>query len=72
MRFSNKLMLKDCTYGTPITDMIESRREQVRLQEDLSMKVRVLRDTQIRNIHEMGEMKRELNNYESTKSLYKI
>ena len=37
---------------------IESRREQVRLQEELSLKEKVLRDTQIRSIHEMGEMKR--------------
>ena len=36
---------------------IESRREQVRLQEELSMKEKVLRDTQIRSMHEMGEMK---------------
>ena len=37
---------------------VESRREQVRLQEELSMKEKLLRDTQIRNIHELGEMKR--------------
>ena len=37
----------------------ESRREQARLHEELSMKEKVLRDTQIRNIHEMGEMKRD-------------
>ena len=37
---------------------IESRREHVRLQEELSMKEKVLRDTQIRSMHEMGEMKR--------------
>ena len=36
---------------------IESRREQVRLQE-LSVKEKVLRDTQIRSMHETGEMKR--------------
>ena len=37
---------------------IESRREHVRLQEEQSMKEKVLRDTQIRSMHEMGEMKR--------------
>ena len=37
---------------------IESRREQVRLQDELSIKENVLRDTQTRNIHEMGEMKK--------------
>ena len=37
------------------TRYIESRREQVRLQEELSMKEKALRDTQIRSMHEMGE-----------------
>ena len=36
----------------------DSRREQVRLQEELSLKEKVLRDTQIRSMHEMGEVKR--------------
>ena len=47
------LELQDAQHG-----FIESRREQVRLQEELSMKEKVLRDTQIRNIHEMEEMMR--------------
>ena len=38
--------------------MLESRRKQVRLQEELVMKEKALRDTQIRSMHEMGEMKR--------------
>ena len=37
---------------------IESRREQVRPQAELSMKEKVLRNTQIRNMHEMGEIQR--------------
>ena len=37
---------------------VESRREQVRLQEEFSMKEKVFRDTQIRTMHEMREMKR--------------
>ena len=38
---------------------VESRREQVRPQEELlSMKEKVLRNTQVRNMHEMGEIKR--------------
>ena len=37
---------------------VESRRDQVRLQEELSMKAKVLRNNQIRNMREMGEMKR--------------
>ena len=51
-------MLKDdWNWRTPITDIL-NRREQCRLQEELSMKEKVLRETQIRNFHEMGEMKR--------------
>ena len=48
-----RLALQDAQYG-----FVEKRREQVRLQEELSMKEKVLRETQIRKIHEMGEMKR--------------
>ena len=33
---------------------VESRREQVRVQEELSLKETVLRNTQIRNMHDMG------------------
>ena len=47
------LASQDAQYG-----FVESRREQVRLQEEMSMKEQVLRNTQIRNMHEMGEMKR--------------
>ena len=43
-----RLALQDAQYG-----FVESRREQVRLQEELSMKEKVLRNTQIRNVHEM-------------------
>ena len=48
-----RLALQDEQYG-----FVESRREQVRLQEELSMKEKVLRKTQIRYMHEMGETKR--------------
>ena len=48
-----RLALQDAQYG-----FVEPRREQVRLQEELSMKEKVLRNTQIRNMHEMGYMKR--------------
>ena len=48
-----RLALQDAECG-----FVGSRREQVRLQEELSMKEKVLRNTQIRNMHEMGEMKR--------------
>ena len=50
MSFSSKLMLSDWNWKTPITE--------VRLQEELVMKEKALRDTQIRSIHEMEEMKR--------------
>ena len=46
-------MYKRQQYG-----FVESGREQVQLQEELSMKEKVLRNTQIRNMHEMGEIKR--------------
>ena len=46
-----RLALQDAQYG-----FVESGREQVRLQEELSMKEKDLRSTQIRNMHEMGEI----------------
>ena len=36
---------------------VECRREQVRLQEELVMKEKALRETHIQSMHEMGEMK---------------
>ena len=51
--YAQRLESQDAHHG-----YIESRREQVRLQEELSMKEKVLRDTQIRSMHEMGQMKR--------------
>ena len=51
--YAQRLELQDAQHG-----YIESRREQSRLQEELSMKERALRETQKRNIHELGEMKR--------------
>ena len=50
---AQRLELEDAHHG-----YVESRREQVRLQEELVMKEKALRDTQIRSIHEMGELKR--------------
>ena len=40
------------------TGYVESRQEQVRQQEEVIMKEKALRETQIRSMHEMGEMKR--------------
>ena len=51
--YAQRLELQDAQHGH-----IEYRREQVRLQEELSMKEKFLRDTLIRCMHEMGEMKR--------------
>ena len=48
-----RLAPQDAQYG-----FVESRRQQVRLQEELSMNEKVLRNTQIRNMHEKGEIKR--------------
>ena len=49
---------KDRRYRTAQYGFVESRRGQVRLQEEFSMKEKVLRNTQIRNMYEMGEIKR--------------
>ena len=51
--YAQRLELQDAQHG-----FFESRLEQVRLQEELSVKEEVLRDTQIRSMHEVGEMKR--------------
>ena len=51
--YAQRLEVQDAHHG-----YVESRREQVRLQEELSMKENVLRDNQIRSMHETGEMKR--------------
>ena len=47
--YSQRLEFQDSQHG-----YIEARREQVRLQEELAMKEKILRDTQIRSVHEMG------------------
>ena len=51
-------MLKDWKFEETHHGYVESRREQVRLQEEFAMKEKAIRVTQIRSIHEMGEMKR--------------
>ena len=64
--YAQRLDLEDTHHG-----FFESRREQSRLREELSMNEKTLRESQIRNVHEMGDMKRELKNYESTNFLFK-
>ena len=51
--YAQRLELQDAHHR-----FLESRREQSRLQKKLSLEEKVLRDTQIRNFHEMGGMKR--------------
>ena len=46
--YAQRLDLQDAQHG-----LFESRREQARPQEELSMKEKLLRDTQIRNIREL-------------------
>ena len=58
VKYSDTRKSKDWRYRTHNTGFVESRREQVRLQEEVSMQEKVLRNAQIRNMHEMGEMKR--------------
>ena len=36
----------------------ESRREQARLHEELAQREKALRETRIRSIHEVGQLKR--------------
>ena len=50
---AQRLELEDAHHG-----YVESRREHVRLQEEVAMKGKAIRDTQIRSMHEMGEIKR--------------
>ena len=51
--YAQRLELEDAHFG-----YAESRREQVRLEEELALIERALRNTRIRNIHEMEELRR--------------
>ena len=57
MSFSNKLMLKDWNWRQPITEKLGLNQNKFG-DKKLVLKEKVLRDTQIRSMHEMGEMKR--------------
>ena len=50
---AQRLELQDAHHGS-----FESRTEQVRQQEESVTREKALRDTQIRSVHEMGEIKR--------------
>ena len=58
--FSNKLMLKDRTYRTHNTDILNLDENKFFYKKKLSVKEKVLRDNQIRSMHEMGEIKRAI------------
>ena len=47
-------MLSDWNWRTPVADVQNLEREQVRLQEELVMKEKALRGTQIGGVHENG------------------
>ena len=64
---AQRLALQDAQYG-----FVETRREPARLQEELSMKEKVLRNTQIRNTHEMGEIQRAQEHRVDEVSLQKL
>ena len=51
--YAQRFEVEDAQHG-----YVESRREQVRLQEELVMKEKALRDAQVCCIHVMGELKR--------------
>ena len=53
---SNKLALKDRNYRTHNTDILNLDENKFVYEKKLSVKEKVLRDTQIRSMHEMGEM----------------
>ena len=51
--YAQRLELENAHHG-----YVDSRQEQVRPQEELVMKEKAVRETQIRSMHEVGEMKR--------------
>ena len=58
VNYNDKRKSKDWRYKNAQYGFVESRRESVRLQEELSMKEEVLRNTPIRTVHEVGEIER--------------
>ena len=56
--FSNKLLLKDRNYRTHNTDMLNLDENKVVYKKNDLWRRRSFRDTQIRSMHKMGEMKR--------------
>ena len=58
MSFSNKAFAQRLELEKTHHGYVESPQEQIRLLEELVVKEKALRETQIRSMHEMGEMKR--------------
>ena len=58
VRQSNMLMVKDWNYRTHNTDILNLDENKFVHKRNYLMKEKVLRDARIRNMHEMGEMKR--------------
>ena len=52
------LMLKNWNYKMHNTDLLNLDENKLDYKEESSVKEKVFRNTQIRGIHEMGEMKR--------------
>ena len=58
VNYNDKRKSKDWRYKTHNTDLLSPGENKLDYKEELSMKEKVLRNTQIRKMHEMGEMKR--------------
>ena len=58
MNFNDKLNLIVLNWNSAYCGYVESRREQARQHEELALRENALRDTRIRNFHEMEELKR--------------
>ena len=58
LNFSNKLMLSDWNWRTPILDVQNLEGSKNRLREELAMEEKALGGTQIWRIHELREFKR--------------
>ena len=58
LSFSNKLILKDWNYRTLNKDILNLDENKFVYKMNYRARKKVLRDTQIRSMHELGEMKR--------------
>ena len=58
VNYSNMLVLKDWNYKMHKTDTLNLDENKFVYKKNFLLKEKVLRDTQIRSMHEMGEMKK--------------